>query len=235
MQIEPICTIWYTDDMNSLRSKAEKLRDQGYSYNMITKALGVPISTMSYWFRDRPFIPNKEVIERIKYGPMKSGAARHNARVKEVQSLRERGISEVGKLSHRDLWMLGIGLYIGEGAKSIESVRIMNSDPRVISISIRWFKEVCGLTEENIVICMHLYPDSNVGDCMSYWQKITGLPASNFRKTQIDRRLNKRRAAEGKLPYGTVQLRIVTGGDPANGVILFRLIMGWIDGAMSQV
>ncbi len=221
--------------MNTLRHEAEILRDKGYSYNMITEELGIARSTMSYWFRNRPFTPNKKVLQRIQYGPIKAGTTKHNTRVKEVAELRSTGIAEVGSLSKRDLWMLGIGIYIGEGAKSIESVRIMNSDPKVIAISMRWLIESCSLTRENIIISMHLYPDNDIQDCMRFWSGVTGLNEKNFRKTQIDLRTDKSRNGRGKLPYGTVQLRVHSLGNRKNGVVLFRKIMGWIDGVLREV
>jgi hypothetical protein len=51
--------------VNNLRSEAERLRAQGYSYNMIKDKLGIAPSTMSYWFKNKPFTPNEEVLQRI--------------------------------------------------------------------------------------------------------------------------------------------------------------------------
>ena len=39
---------------------------------------------------------------------------------------------ELGIISKRDLFMLGLGLYIGEGAKSISRVSIANSNSAVV-------------------------------------------------------------------------------------------------------
>lgn len=221
--------------MNTLRTEAEKLRDGGYSYRMINDALGVPISTMSYWFRDRPFKPNRKVLNRIKYGPIKSGAKRHNQKVKDIERFKRIGSNELGKLSDRDLWMLGIGLYIGEGSKTIESIRIINSDPAVILVGIKWLKKACGLTDQNITIRLHLYPDNDEEKAKSFWQEVTGLPLKNFRKTSIDRRDNKKLSNRRKLPHGTAHISVVSHGDPRKGVMLFRRMNGWIYGALNQV
>lgn len=218
--------------MNELRTAATKLRDEGYSYAMISEKLGVAKSTMHYWFRERPFTPNYKVVERIKYGPLKNGARMHNRRVEEIAKLKSIGVNEVGELSKRDLWMLGIGLYIGEGAKTVECVRIANSDPAVIKIAIRWLKEACGLPDENIVITLHLYPDNDIEESFHYWQRVSGLPRSSFRKTQIDGRQNKKASNKRKLPHGTAHVRVIANGDQTKGVALFRKICGWIAGAL---
>ena len=221
--------------MNSLREKATQLRDNGYSYNMIKEELGVSISTMSYWFSDRPFTPNEELKKRIRNGMLKKGMLRHELRVNETKKVIEASEKEIGELSNRDLWMLGLGIYIGEGSKSIESVRIVNSDPAVIRIAVKWFKEVCGLSDDNLIISLNIYPDNDEETSIAYWQEVTGLPRANFRKTQIDIRLQKSRSRRGKLPYGTAQIRVRANGDTSKGVVLFRKIRGWSQGALNQV
>lgn len=221
--------------MNKLRIQAEKLRESGYSYNMIKEKLGVSPSTQSYWFKDKPFTPNREVIERIKFGPIENGRRRHNERVKQINELREVGIKEIGRLNKRDLWMLGLGLYIGEGAKTTEMLRISNSDPSVIRISILWLKEICNLTNDNLSIRLHLYPDNDLSDSIKYWSNVTKLPLANFRKTHIDKRTNKINSRRGKLPYGTAHISVICKGDPSKGVKLYRRINGWMTGSLQEV
>ena len=197
----------------TLRLKADQLRNKGYSYNLINKKLGVSKSTLSNWFRDKPFTPNEQVLRRIKLGPLASAQRRHAMRVAEISELKQRGQEELGALCKRDLWLLGIGLYIGEGTKSFETIRIINSNPDVICLAVRWLKEVCGLNTDNITIALHLYPDNNVEKSLRYWANITSLPRKNFRKTQIDRRQDKSLVKRNKLPYGTAHITVISGGD----------------------
>jgi hypothetical protein len=190
---------------------------------------------MSYWFKDRPFTPNQEVLDRIRRGSAAEGIRRHNRRVQEIKELQELGIAEVGELSKRDLWMLGVGLYMGEGAKTTEAIRVVNSDPAVIRLAIRWFKEVCGLTDENLTVSLHIYPDNDEYSCKEYWQHITKLPSESFRWVSVDRRANKRIGAKGRLPYGTAHITVRANGNAQNGVKLFRRIKGWMTGVFNQV
>jgi hypothetical protein len=220
---------------NNLKTKAQQMRNAGYSYSIINQKLGVSKSTLSAWFSEQPFTPNKLVTQRIKLGPLRSAQKRHNAKVAEIQALRLLGAKELGPLSHRDLWLLGLGLYIGEGAKNNELMRVINADPRVIKLAIEWFKAICGLTNDNITIAIHLYPDNNMGESLRFWEETSGLPRKNFRKTQIDRRINKTAIKKHKLPYGTAHVSIVSGGNPANGVQLYRKLNGWMHGALSQI
>lgn len=221
--------------MNLLRKKAEKLRKKGYSYAMIAQNLNVAKSTLSNWFKDKPFTPNQTVLKRIQYGPIKSAEKRHNQKVVEIERLKKDGSEELGKLTKRDLWLLGLGLYLGEISKSHEIIRIINSNPQIIQLAIKWFKEICGLENNNITISLHLYPDNNIAKCVQFWKKVTGLSSSNFRKTQIDRRKNKSVLKKNKLPYGTAHITIISRGNREKGVRLHRKINGWITGAITQI
>jgi len=221
--------------MNSLREDATRLRDLGYSYNMIKEELGVSVSTQSNWFSNRVFTPNKEVIDRIKNGPIRNAELRHNERVIRTNKTLSEASIEVGELTKRDLWLLGLGIYMGEGSKSIESVRIINSDPDIIKISMKWFREICCLDDSNFALSLNLYPDNDEGEAISYWSKVTNMSPSSFKKTQIDVRKDKKRKHAGKLKYGTLQIRIRSNGDTAKGVVLFRRIKGWTKGAVNQV
>lgn len=227
--------ISYNSIVNRLRQDAEILRKKGYSYNMITDELGISSGTLSYWFKDKPFTPNKQVLERIKYGPIKNGAKSHNRRVREISRLKKQGREELGELSKRDIWLLGIGLYIGEGSKTTEMIKISNSDPAVICVAINWLETMCGLTSDNLAIRLHIYPDTDVRQAISYWMRVTELPKTSFRNVTIDSRDNKKRYKKGKLPYGTAHLYVVANGDASKGVKLYRRINGWVAGALNQI
>ncbi|OGI42368.1 MAG: hypothetical protein A2593_01625 [Candidatus Moranbacteria bacterium RIFOXYD1_FULL_44_9] len=201
---------------------------------MITDRLGISKSTLSCWFKEIPFTPNKYVIGRIKKGPFKSGQIRHNQRVADIAKIKKLAKNELGTITKRDLWMLGLGLYIGEGSKAYETAQLINSDPAIVKLAIKWFKDICGIDNDHITIAMHLYPDNNEKECRDYWKKITGLSKKQFRKTQIDRRLDKSSSKRRKLLYGTVLLSIISNGDSNFGVNLHRRIMGWIESSLVQ-
>ena len=221
--------------MNKRKEKAIKLRKLGYSYGMIKERLQISRSTLSYWFKDMLFKPNKEVIERIRRGPFISGEISHNKRVKNIAKAKALARKELGKISRRDLWMLGIGLYIGEGSKAYETVQIINSNPEVIKLAIRWFKDICGLTSNNMTVTLHLYPDNNIKKCVQYWRKTTKIPAKQFRKEHIDLRTNKTINKNKVLPYGTARISIISNGNPDFGVNLHRKVMGWIESSLGQI
>ncbi|MFH1401557.1 MAG: helix-turn-helix domain-containing protein [Parcubacteria group bacterium] len=219
----------------SLKENAINYRKKGYSYGMISEIFGLSKSTLSNWLTDIPYRPSKEVIARIGAGRLKSAQIKHDQKINNILEVKNFAKKELGKLSKRDLWLLGIGLYLGEGTKSCENIRVINSDPEIIKIAIRWFKKICGLNNKNLTVAIHLYPDSNIKKTLKFWAKITGVPIKQFGKTYIDKRINKSSKNKKKLPLGTALLTIKSNGEKEFGVILHRRIMGWIDGVLEQI
>jgi len=130
--------------------------------------------------------------------------------------------------------MLGLGLYIGEGSKTRGTIRIINSDPKVITLAIKWFKDTFGVTDKNFTIAIHLYPDNNVKRSLKYWSKETGILLNQFGKTQIDHRKNKKEGKRGKLLHGTAHLYVRANNNPRHGVFLSRKIKAMMNRVMDR-
>ena len=218
-----------TSKQISLKPKTISLRKKGYSYNYITKQTGVSKSTLNGWLQNVAYTPNNYTKRVIGNARAASGLAKNKIRMGDIETARKEAAELVSKISKRDLLILGIGIYIGEGTKSHEQVRIINSDPRIIATSIRWFVNIFSVPMENLYIRLHLYPDNNAEKAILYWSRETGIPKKNFQKISVDRRMNKKMLNYGKLPYGTAHLSVQSKGDKRFGKHLARLIFGVID------
>ena len=218
------------------KEKAILLRNQGYSYSLISSATGVAKSTLNYWLKHIPFKPNAIVLKRIKDSSIKSAKVLNEKKAHATRIAKDIATKELGTITKRDFLMMGIGLYLGEGTKNkTQMVRITNSDPKVIQLAIHWLKSACGLDIENFRIAIHTYPDLDIEKTLDYWSKITDIPRNQFRKTQVDFRLNKSKRNKGKSLYGTAHVTVYSNGQEKFGVFLFRKIMGWIESVESQV
>lgn len=219
----------------TLKKRAIYYRKKGYSYSIISKKLKLSKSTLSDWLKEIPFKPNKETMNRIDLARLKSIQTRHDKKIADIKNAKEIAKKELGKITKRDLWLLGIGLYWGEGDKSSsEGVKIMNSDPLMIKMMIKWFKEICKLNYNNFRAAVHIYPDNDIKEAIEYWSKITKIPKSQFGKTQIDIRKNKSKKKKNKLPYGTIKITIKSNRKKEFGVFLNRRIIGWIEALKNQ-
>ncbi len=219
----------------SFKEKAINYRKRGYSYSMISERLGLSKSTLSNWLKEIPYAPNKEVEKRIGLGRAKSAQYKHLQKINSIKKIKNEARKEIGKLTKRDLWLLGIGLYLGEGSKTYENIRVINSDPKIIKITIKWFQDICKLRNKNFSPSIHIYPDNNIKNTINYWSRTTSIPKKQFGKTQVDRRTNKSGKKKRKLPYGTLHLQVKSCGKQEFGKALHRRIMGWIEATLSQV
>ncbi|HYF04619.1 MAG TPA: hypothetical protein VEA59_00440 [Patescibacteria group bacterium] len=210
-----------------LKQKAYDLRDAGHSYKFIEKELGINRSTLSGWFARRPFNPNHYTLEKIRNGPKISAQKRIKQRLEHTALLLEKARNELGDVSNRDLFMLGLGLYLGEGAKSYDHIKISNADPLIIKLAIKWFRSIFSLIDNNFSLRIHSYPDLDIKQVEQFWLSATNLPVRCLRRTIIDDR-QKVLGKRGKLPYGTAHLTVLAAGNPDHGVTLARLIRGYM-------
>lgn len=212
----------------STRDMALELRRDGFAYSYISEKTGLSKSTLSEWLSGVSYTPNRQTIERVGKAIAASNAQKVRIRLEETEKVRQAAFLDIGKVSKRDLFMFGLGLYLGEGAKTYDITRIVNSDPKVIRLAMEWFYNL-GVMREQFLLTLHLYPDSDVERSLQFWSHTTTIPRSQFGKTQIDRRVNKRKNRAGKLPYGTAHLTVRSLGRKEFGVVLARKIQAWND------
>ncbi|MFA6273614.1 MAG: helix-turn-helix domain-containing protein [Candidatus Paceibacterota bacterium] len=217
--------------MTRIKTKIQAiaLRKEGYSYSYISEKLSVRKSTLSDWLHDISFKPNKYTIEKIGKAHLASGNHKHQIKIKSLEKAEEQANKNIKNISKRDLTMLGLGIYIGEGGKTNGLVRIINSDPKVIKLMIQWLKVSFGVEIKQIKIRLYIYPDNKEKDCIKYWSKQTKVPATQFFKSIVDHRTNKKLSKKGKLPYGTAHISVKSFGNKKHGIYLHRLIMAWIN------
>lgn len=212
----------------STRELALVLRKEGFAYSFISKKTGLSKSTLSEWLSKTPYTPNQQTIERVGKAIAASNARKTQIRQRETEEVRQAAFLDIGDISKRDLFMFGLGLYLGEGAKTYGITRIVNSDPNVIHLAMKWFHGL-GVSRTQFLLTIHLYPDSDVERSLQFWSHTTTIPRSQFGKTQIDRRINKKKNRAGKLPHGTAHLTVRSLGKKEFGVVLARKIQAWTD------
>ncbi len=210
----------------SLKKKAIELRKQGYSYSYISSKLGVAKSTLSLWLKDISFIPNEATLNFISQGQKQVVEIKRADKAFSISTAIAYAEEKIGDISEKEFFLLGIGIYIGEGSKSHNFVRVVNSDPRIIRFMVKWFKKCFGLKGENFKVRIHTYPDTNEKETLSYWKKELDLPSDAFYTCSVDRRTNKKRTKEKILPHGTAHLSVVGKN---GGVLLHRKILASID------
>ncbi|MBU2564160.1 hypothetical protein KKA23_01075 [Patescibacteria group bacterium] len=217
--------------MRKDKNKAIILRKKGKSYNEITKLLNIPKSTLSSWLKDIKMSKNveKELWNKtrkkwaeniIKFNKKRSEIAKEKAQ--KIQDLESK---KIGLVSKRELFLIGTALYWAEGyKKSRWQVVFSNSDPIMVKIIMKFFREIMKINEEKIFATIQTHTNIKEEKALNYWSKITKIPKKRFRKTY------KRITPSSKgvrpintLPYGTIRIVI-------SDVIVINRIKGWITG-----
>ena len=211
---------------------SRELRRQGWSFNEIRQKVKVSKSSVSLWVRDIELTKSqkqklskngvkKEVIEKRR----KTRLTRENNR---RQLIIDKAKSEIKHLLRKELWLVGIALYWGEGAKTLRSgVQFSNSDPRSIQLMMQFFKKNCKVPQNKFRGHIHIHPHLDEERAKMYWHNISGIPYNQFYKTSKQ----QSKASKGKkdtLPFGTFSIQICN-------TELFLKIKGWIEGVYESI
>ncbi|MFM2424267.1 MAG: hypothetical protein RLZZ70_658 [Candidatus Parcubacteria bacterium] len=210
------------------KNKAIQLRKAGYSYSYIHEKTGLSKSTLSYHLATIPFVANKFTIKQKSQALLTSVKSKQIKKVSDIQKAVKEAHVDISNITNRDLFMLGIALYIGEGSKTQNTVRLVNSDIRVIKLFIQWL-EVLNVPRSHIAVRIHGYPDTSLKDAIQYWSNGIKIPGSQFQRACIDRRSNKNSKRKDTHKYGTLHVSVKAMGKPEFGTHLARKITAYMD------
>lgn len=214
------------------KSEAIRLRLEGNSYNEIRKILNLPSKgTLSKWFIDLKLTPEALIkLQKNNNLAEKRGLTAFNQKRKQkIQSENEKIFLDaqncVNKISERELLLIGISLYWGEGYKSPSHPKFSftNSDPQMIALMMVFVRKILQVPDLKIRTHIHTHLNVETAQAIIFWSNLTKLPPENFRIVkQISRASNSKRPIN-LLPYGTLDIRI-------NSRQLYYKMMGLIKG-----
>ncbi len=219
---------------SKLKNKAIALRKEGNTYSEIMKAIPVAKSTLSEWLREVGMVKEvKQVFtEKRRLASLRGGQARRNQRITLFNKIIGKAEKEIGKLSKRELWLLGVALYWAEGSKEKESrpgsgVMLINSDADLIVVFLRWLFEICHIPKDQIRCEIYLHDSykNEIARFQEYWSQKTGLPLSYFNTVYFKRnKINTKRKNTGDLYNGQLRVKVYRSSS------LNRQIAGWVRG-----
>jgi len=211
------------------------MRKNGCSYNQISRNLNIPKSTLSGWFhnmknfekiKQRNISQTKKIWAKNIIAFNKSRSKLCRARWQKIQ---EESAKEIGRLSLRELLLIGAALYWAEGYKKANwSLVFCNSDPEMVKLMTKFFIKLCKIPKDKIKAQVQIHPNISAAEATKHWSSLTHIPIKQFMKPirQISKSSKFKRG--NLLPYGTFRLRI-------NDVKLVNKIKGWIHGLAVQV
>ena len=193
----------YTDKLN--RDIVKTLYwDKKYNIQEISKEIGVSFLSL-YNFMNKNNIPRR-TSTKVNY-LVNSHKPKFEIK-KNLDSYEEK------------LKIAGIMLYWAEGTLRGNTVDFANSNPQMITVFLRFLRNICGVSEERLRIYLYAYQYQDIEKLKRYWHKVTKISLTQFTKPYI--RIGNQNLSGRKLLYGLVHIRY-------NDKQLLNLIKNWID------
>lgn len=231
--------------MDTVRTRALKLRIAGKSYAEIRDSLGVPKSTLSSWFKH--LILSDKARERLD-SRMRSEGSKMFIKLNKFQTHRAEqraheahtsAKKKIPVLTKRDLLIIGAVLYWAEGYKRLKikdgkermshTISFVNADPAMIKTFLRFLRETLEVSPDEIHLTMRLYPHIGEEAARSFWMNVTELPSVRFHKTtNMISIASKGKRPYNRLPYGTLQVAVYD-------TVKFHQLLGLIEGVQSRL
>ncbi|MFE0486510.1 hypothetical protein [Streptomyces griseoaurantiacus] len=214
---------------DDLRARARGLRLQGWTYDRIEAELGCSKSSVSLWVRDLPRPQRRASSEQARLAAQKRWEHELAVRETERSQVKETARQQIGSVTDRELFLIGVGLYWAEGAKDKtyarrEYVLFVNSDPGMIGLFLAWLR-LLGVEEERLRFRVMIHESADVEGAERYWADLVGTDPSRFDKTTLKRHNPKTvRKNVGENYRGCLVISVVKSAD------LYRRIEGWWSG-----
>ncbi|MGW5058388.1 hypothetical protein ACWEQ2_13930 [Streptomyces sp. NPDC004096] len=219
---------------DDLREKARELRLRGWTYDRIQVELGCSKSSISLWVRDLPRPERTRSREEAAAIARKGWEARLRIRDEERQRTKQGAAQEVGGMTDRELFLVGVGLYWAEGSKNKpyrrqERVMFVNSDPNMISVYLAWLA-LLGVEPERLRFSVHIHETADVAAAEEFWADHVDIERTALLKTVLKKHnpsTNRKNTDEGY--RGCLRVDVLGGAD------LYRRIEGWWYGIVGAV
>lgn len=211
--------------------KAIRLRKLGKSYSEIRKKVKVSKGTLSLWLRDVKLTPEQKkrlYVTLRRINAYKGAKIQQKKRIERTKRIIKEAEKEFRLFFKNPLFLAGLMLYWAEGDKSDEKemVKFSNSDPAMIKLILKWFREICKVPQKKFRITLHIHKLHCREDVEEYWSKLMNIPLFQFYKTQI--KPTSLRHRRNRLYNGTCAVTI-------NNKDLFRRIKGWKLGFLEKM
>jgi|SRR3989338_2762543 len=219
--------------------KAIELRKRGLSYSEILTQIPVAKSSLGLWLQSVGLSKKqKQRLTEKKLASARRGALKKKEqRIERSYRIKTIAEGEIGPLSKRELWLIGIALYWAEGAKEKEwnpgsRAQFSNSDPNMIRFFMFWLLEICKIARDRInpEIYIHESHKDRISIVIKFWSKETSLSIDKFRHVYFKKnKINTKRKNIGDNYYGVLRLSMLTSSE------LNRKISGWTNGIVSSI
>ncbi len=179
-----------------LKAKAIETRRQGKSLRDVEISLGIPRSTLSYWFKNVKLNPSQHRLLENRHKNALTKARKkaviwHNQqktnRLKFAEKEAEETLNKIK--SNKEIIELALALlYLGEGSKKSPTTGMGNSDPLILKFFLKIMTKIYKINLEKIRFDLHIRADQDPEALKKYWAKELEAPLNRFGTASIDQR-----------------------------------------------
>lgn len=213
------------------KQKAVELRKEGLSYSEILKEISVAKSTLSLWLREVGLSNRqKQRLTQKKLAAIKrAGEKSHKLRMERWNDIKKKASQEVGSLSNREGWLLGVALYWAEGAKEKEigsatNIKFSNSDELMILFFREWLNKFLKVSYDQMLFELYIHETADWELARKFWASKLQVWPQKIRVYFKKNKIRTKRKNVGDKYHGLI--RICVNGSSS----LVRKISGWTDG-----
>ncbi len=215
------------------KQEAIELRKQGLSYAEILKQIPVAKSSLSLWLKSVKLAKSQKqrLTEKKRLSALRGALSRKTKRIALTKEIKDKARLEIGKLSKRELFLIGVALYWAEGTKEKEGhssqAVFSNSDSGMIKLYLKWLLSVVHLKKNQIYFVIYIHENNKyrLDEVKNYWIRKTGFPKENFRYVYFKKHIiNTKRKNTGNNYFGLLKVSALESS------FLNRKIQGWIEG-----
>ncbi|MDB5265803.1 MAG: hypothetical protein JWM39_516 [Parcubacteria group bacterium] len=214
------------------------MRKEGKTYSEICNELTIAKSTLSLWLRAVELSKPQEqrITEKRTQAAARGGKARHDTRIKEIEYSNIAGIESIGKLTPRELWLIGIALHWAEGSKQNErslsaGIVFSNSDYRMVQVFLLWLGLFKVLDEDIIFeLYVHASRKEEIELFKGWWSERLAVPIENLSRIYLKQgNPQTRRTNTEDLYHGLIRIKV------KKSTAMNRNIQGLIHGIATQL
>jgi len=215
--------------------EARLLRKNGESIKVIADKLKVSAGSVSAWCRDISLTQIQTALLKIRiinrsYGKRIIYLQKQKIEFdKKVNKLKDEGIKAIGKLTEREIFLIGVSLYWGEGFKKDHLVGLATSDAKMARFFIYWLGRCCGISQDRLILRVTAnfsYKDS-INDIEKYWADELKIPLNQFSLPYFQKTKWKKIYENKNQYHGVVRIKV------RRSISLLRKIYGYLEGIRS--
>ena len=212
------------------------LRASGKSIKFIAKRLSVSVGSVSVWCKDVTLTEDQlRTLEKNARDPnyglrLQNSQRQRRKKEQKISDLLNLGEKEIGELTNRELFLVGVALYWAEGFKKDTQVGFANSNPEMINLYLKWLYESCDVKKEDLIaiITVNISHKDRSEEIERYWADSTKIPIKNFRKPFYQQFKWKKIYENPNEYHGVLRVKVRRSTD------FLRKIHGWIKGLGNQ-